>query len=254
MSKLSAGLLILLAGLLSSCAGQSPAATATEVPVEEPVATATEVVTITPFIPPATATPEFTATPEASPTWTPAPPFVRGMEDSARCFFGPSKDTWVETHLDPDQYVAVLGRDVMGVWFQIENPNRAGMFCWVSASETALDGDVMLAPVVGAPANFASQVQVVLDPAQASVDCTAFPFNIEVRYTVVVTGPVTVKIRRMRSDGVEKAGEFFEFKDATPRNFTDNYAVNAAGTYWYRVLVTSPNAIQAEAAAEIVCQ
>jgi hypothetical protein len=206
-----------------------------------------------PLPPTATETPLPTHTPTVTLTPTPADPFVSPLGEDVLCYFGPGDDYLVDGGLLSDERVPVLGRDEWSQWWQIENPRREGKFCWVSADETIIEGNPMLAEIVAPPLNFVTYVEVSMHPSTISLSPCVFPTTFDVDFTVEVTGPCTVKLQRSLSNGNTAPVETVNFTKGGTKSFSDYYRVGSVGEHWFQVSVSSPNSISAKGYGEVVC-
>jgi hypothetical protein len=217
---------------------------------------ATETPTPKPTSPPpptATETPPPTLTPTVTLTPTPADPFVSPIDEDVLCYFGPGDDYLVDGGLLLGERVPVVGRDEWSQWWRIENPRRPGKFCWVYTDDTIIEGDPMLAEIVPPPINFVTYVEVSLHPSTISLTCCVFPTTFDVSFTVEVTGPCTVKLKRSKSDGGSAPVETVNFTQGGTKSFSDYYRVGSVGEHWFQVQVTSPNSISAKGYGSVVC-
>ncbi len=206
-----------------------------------------------PIPPTATDVPPPTLTPTFTPTPTPADPYVSPIDKDILCYFGPGDDYLVDGGLLLGESVPVVGRDEWSQWWQIENPRREGKFCWVSADETSIAGDPMLAEIVPPPVNFVTYVEVSLHPSTISLSPCVFPTTFDVSFSVEVTGPCTVKLQRSLSDGGSAPVETVNFTQGGTRSFSDYYRVGSVGEHWFQVQVISPNSISAKGYGKVVC-
>ena len=70
---------------------------------------------------------------------------------NTNCRLGPSQVYEIVGYLLPGQQANVLGSDDTQTWWYIENPSRAGGFCWVWSGSTSVEGDVSVLPVITPP-------------------------------------------------------------------------------------------------------
>jgi hypothetical protein len=257
MSTKKACFLVLVAILLAVVACDLPTA-------ERPTPTAegpgpdqpreeTKTYTPSPTLPPATATSTPPPTATHTPTSTPAPPMVSPIDDDVRCYFGPGDVYLVDGGLLAGEEVPVLGQDEWALWWQIENPRRAGKFCWVSAEKTQITGDIALAPVVPPPLNFVTNVTVDMSPDTADITCGTFPYTFNVGFTIEITGPCTVTLERSTSDGHTAPAESHTYTSGGTKSFSDYFRVGDVGTHSFRVSIISPNSMTGEDSSEMTC-
>lgn len=207
------------------------------------------------LIPFATITPSPTSTPTPTITTSPTPadPWVMPREGDILCYFGPGTEYSVDGGLLVGENVPVLGRDEVALWLQIENPRRPGKNCWVAIEDVSLEGDAMLAPVVPAPASIVTAVTVVLKPKTIKPSPCVFPVTFDVAFTIQVTGPVTVVLRREQSTGLTAPAETVVITTAGSWSSQDYLRVGSEGEHWFAVRVTSPNAITGTGYGKVTC-
>jgi len=251
--KIKIGLLFILLALLAGCnyptgesesppaEEQAPAAE-TEAPTEEPTAAP----------PTSTYTPEPSATPTETYTPEPQPPYVRTNADESFCYFGPGKEYSIEGKISGEEFVAVLGRDDFSQWVQIAHPTRERFNCWLPVDSVELQGDVIMAPFVPAPAPFVAYVSVDMSPDSRSLTCGTYTFK--VNFSISVTGPTTVEFRRYLPGNPAGSIEKFTFTEAGIQTFTDSVTRGSSGTYTYKVEVVSPNSQIGEDSSELKCK
>jgi len=192
---------------------------------------------------PATATPVPTAGPAA----------LTPRSGDITCRFGPGMEYAPGGTILGGAVVPILGRDEIGGWWAIDLPRHPGMRCWVSVDDATTSGDTSSVPVLPPPSPYVSAVTVSMTPETATIACNAFPYTFGVRFTIEVTGPTTATFRRILSDGHTAPAETVEFLEFGSQSFSDYYRVGAAGTYWFRVTTSSPNAVSGEATVTMSC-
>ncbi|MCJ7707125.1 MAG: hypothetical protein MUO38_05845, partial [Anaerolineales bacterium] len=116
-----------------------------------------------------------------------------------------------------------------------------------------LTGDTASVGVLSAPLPYVSRVTVVMTPETANVRCGTFPYTFGVDFEIEVTGPTTVTFERVLSDGHTAPVETVVFAAYGTQSFQDYYRVGAAGDYWFRVHVITPNNITGEDTSTMTC-
>jgi hypothetical protein len=223
-----------------------------QAPAEE--ATATLVVTPTDSATPVPSdTPLPTETPTITPTPTPSVVTVTPLDKDVICRFGPSDLFSTEAAFKVGQMALVLGTDAGGGWWYIENPSKAGRFCWVSAALTRIEGNPLGVAIQDPPIPFAEGVSVSMDPKNASTTCGMFPYTFGVSFKITANGPTTVTFVRSKSNGSSGGPETVTFAKSGTKVFDDSYAVGGPGDYWFKVSVTSPNKISGQGSATMGC-
>lgn len=229
---------------------------ATSVPAEPP----TRAATATPAVPPTdtstplpSATPLPTETPTITPTPTPSIVTVTPIDQDVICRFGNSDLYSTEGALKAGVVALVLGTDAAGGWWYIENPSRAGRYCWVSAALTRMEGNSLSVPIQDPPVPFVEGVSVGMDPKNASIACGAFPYTFSVSFKITANGPTTVTYVRSKSNGSSGGPQTVTFTKSGTKVFDDSYAVGGPGDYWFKVSVSSPNKISGQGSATMSC-
>ncbi len=247
-------ILLILTLALSAC--NLPAPTQPPSPQNPPVIVVTATPLPTQPVPPtatATLAPP-TATPTITPTATPTVPMVSPKDVGVNCRLGPSTKWEVVGWLLPDQWAEIKGKDSEGNnWWYIENPTTPGTFCFVSGAVTKTVGNTAGVPTVPTPKASVTEVNVEMKPKNASISCGMFPFTFDVTFTITTNGPTEVTFQRILSDGSKAPPETVTFNKAETKTFTDYYRVGAAGDYWFKVKVTSPNTITGRGEATMSC-
>lgn len=251
---LSVASVMLITMACNTSLGGSPAPEATSPGEPTPVPQASDTPSPIPPTDTPEPTPEPSSTPTPAPTATPADPFVSplGAEDIA-CRWGPDEDFSVDGGLRVGERAPVTGRDSLTGWLQIENPRRAGKFCWVAIGQVLVEGDPSLAPVVAAPASIVAGVTVSLKPSNLTAPGCTFPVTFDVSFSISATGPVKVTFFREKSDGSKAPSETVEFKTSGTKSFSDSLKAGSQGDYWFAVNVTSPNPISGRGEGSVSC-
>jgi len=226
-------------------------------PTETPTAVA-----ITPSSTQATSTtaPTLTSLPSNTPpptaTFTPTVPVASPKEVAVNCRLGPGTDWIVLSGLSVGASSQITGKSGDGGWWQIIDPLNSSRRCWVAASVTNTAGNMAGIPVVEEPKATVTNVTVDVDPESISLAaCPGAITPLEITGIIETNGPTTVQWRfETQQDGAmptqstefESFGEETVSVDYTPTTVT-------AGTYWVRLIVTSPNEEQAEVKYTIAC-
>lgn len=225
----------------------------TETPTVPPSPSAT----ITP-LPPTdlpTQTPLPTNTPPPTFTSTPTIPIAFPKEVNVNCRFGPGT-TWVSlSALIVGQTSQITGRSSDGGWWNIVDPQNSGRKCWVSASVVNTAGNLAPIPVVETPKASVTNVTIDVDPKTISVPgCIGPILASKIKGTIETNGPTNVKWHFETQLGGSMGNQSTDFDSFGTKEFTADYTPPlTAGTYWIRLIVTSPNDIQAEVKYKVEC-
>ena len=195
-------------------------------------------------------------TPPPTATFTPSVPVASPKEVAVNCRLGPGIGWIVLSGLNVGASSQITGKSGDAGWWQIIDPLNSGRRCWVASSVTNTAGNVSGIPVVEAPKATVTNVTVDVDPSSLSIaGCTGPIVPLKLSGTIETNGPTTVQWRfETQQDGAlptkttqfEAFGEQTVSADFTPTTLT-------AGTFWVRLIVTSPNEAQAEAKYTITC-
>ncbi len=203
----------------------------------------------------ATQTPSPTNTPPPTLTFTPTVPIAFPKDVAVNCRLGPGQAWLVLSGLTVGQSSQIVGKNSDTSWWYIVDPNNSGRNCWVSGSVTNTAGNLATIPVVETPKASVVNVRVSVDPASISVaGCVGPVPSIKIKGTIETNGPATVKWYFETQQGGALSTQTTEFDAFGPKEFSADYTPTlAAGTYWVRLIVASPNSIQAETNYKIEC-
>ncbi|RPJ21978.1 MAG: hypothetical protein EHM33_24750 [Chloroflexi bacterium] len=208
---------------------------------------------------PSTETPTQTAQPSNTPppttTTTPTVPVAFPREVAVNCRLGPSVAWIVLSGLNVGASAQIVGKTADGGWWYIVDPFSSSRNCWVASSVTNTAGNLAGIPVVAAPNATVTDVSVDVDPNTINVPgCVGPILPIEIGGTIETNGPVTVTWHFETEQGGALPTQNTEFDAFGSENFSVDYTPPlTAGTYWVRLIVTSPNSIQAEEEYTITC-
>lgn len=228
----------------------------TSAPVTEtPTLPASPSPTQPPSTEPPTQTPPPTNTPPPTLTATPSVPIAFPRDVAVNCRLGPGQAWIVLSGLNVGQTAQILGKNSDGSWWYIVDPFNSGRNCWVSASVTSTAGNLAGIPVVQTPTASVTNVTVKIDPTNISVAGCVGPISpSKIEGTIEVNGPTTVKWRFETQQGGAMSTETTIFDTSGAKTFSASYTPTlVAGTYWVRMIVTSPNDIQGETSYKIEC-
>ncbi len=226
---------------------------ATEPPTLEALSSPTVTQPLPTDIP--TQTPLPTNTPPPTLTSTPTVPVASPKETNVNCRFGPGT-AWVPiSALVVGQSSQITGKSSDGAWWNIADPQNSGRRCWVSASVVNTAGNLGVIPSVESPKASVTNVTVDVDPKTISVaGCIGPILPIKIKGTIETNGPTTVKWHfETQKDGA-MTNQSTDFDAFGSKDFSVDYTPPViAGTFWVRLIVTSPNDMQAETTYKIDC-
>jgi hypothetical protein len=245
-------LIIILAFLMQACNLPSSAPgteTPTPSPTVEPSATGpapTETATVTPLA---------TDTPPPTLTTTPTIPIVVPKDVAVNCRFGPGTTWVVLSGLQLGQTSQIVGKSTDFNWWYIVDPLNSNRNCWVAASVVNTAGNLGPIPTVATPTASVTNVTVSVDPKELNVGGCIGPIPPStIEGTIEVNGPVTVAWHFETQQLGAMPNQSTDFDAAGSKTFSADFTpMLVAGTYWVRMIVTSPNAIQGETTYKINC-
>jgi hypothetical protein len=250
-SKLSA-LFIVLALILQACnlpSNKPGTETPTASPSIEPSATQ-PLPTDTP-----THTPLPTDTPPPTLTSTPTIPIAFPKNVSVNCRFGPGTDWIVQSGLQVGQTAQIVGKSTDFNWWYIVDPVNASRNCWVAASVVDTAGNLSNIPTAANPLASVINVTVKIDPAEQNVGGCIGPIQpSKVEGTIEVNGPTAVQWHFDTQQLGPLPNQSTDFDSAGSKTFTADFTpLIVDGSYWVRLIITSPNNIQSEVTYKIKC-
>ena len=244
--------LFVLALVLAMLACNLPSGAATETPTlaiitpsaTQPLFTDTPTQTLLP-----------SNTPPPTSTTTPTVPVAFPKEVAVNCRLGPGVGWIVLSGLNVGATSQIVGKSGDGGWWYIVDPFNSGRKCWVAASVTNTAGNLASIPVVEAPKATVTKVTVDVDPKTLSVaGCIGPILPLEIAGTIETNGPTSVKWHFETQQGGAMSNQTTDFDALGSKNVSVDYTPTlTAGTYWVRLIVTEPNAVQAETKYTIEC-
>lgn len=242
--------LLVLVLAISSCNLPSNVPTTPTLTAMTPSATQSLALTDTPA---ATALPTNTVPPPN--TSTPTVPVAFPREVAVNCRLGPSTAWIVLSGLNVGASAQIVGKTADGAWWYIVDPFNSGRNCWVASSVTNTAGNLVGIPVAAAPNATVTEASVDVDPNTISVAGCMGPIQpIEITGAIETNGPVTVTWHFETEQGGSMSTQTTEFDTFGEQDFSVDYTPPlTAGSYWVRLVVTSPNNLQAEEEYTITC-
>lgn len=247
--------LIVIAGLVLACnlpmfAGQgtSPSNETSVTPTEtQPAGTLIETTVPLPI-----------DTPTITPTPTPSVPMVTPLKDAVNCRFATGTVyASIGSGLAPGTSAQITGKSADGAWWQIQNPSGGEDKCWVAASVTTATGDLSQVGVVAPPSPFVTSVTLTVKPESVNLGpgCSDPDPHFSFKGNIYVNGPVTVKWYFQTQDGGSMSEHSYTFTSFGFKEFSGDYSPSSPekGSYWVRLVVTSPNSIFGEDQYQIKC-
>jgi hypothetical protein len=248
----SRSFLFVLALVLVMLACNLPSNAATETPT---LSIITPSVTQPPPTDLPTQTPLPSNTPPATSTGTPTVPVAFPKDVAVNCRLGPGVGWVVLSGLSVGTSSQIAGKSGDGGWWYIVDPFNSGRKCWVASSVTNTAGNLASIAVVEAPK--ATVTKVTLDLSPDTISAAACPGAgppIEFAGSIETNGPTSVTWHFETQQTGALPTDTIDFDAFGTEEFSTNYTpLLGAGTYWVRLIVTSPNDMQAEAKYTITC-
>jgi hypothetical protein len=194
-------------------------------------------------------------TPPPTATGTPTVPVAFPKEVGVNCRLGPGVGWVVLSGLSVGTSSQISGKSGDGGWWYIVDPFNSGRKCWVASSVTNTAGNVAGIPVVEAPKAAVTKVSLKVSPDTINAAaCPAEASPIEVAGTIETNGPTEVTWHLETQQTGVLTPQTIEFDAFGSTDFSTNYTPTlTAGTYWIRLIITSPNDMQAETKYTITC-
>lgn len=203
----------------------------------------------------ATVTPPATNTPPATLTSTPSVPIAFPRDVNVNCRLGPGTAWIAISALTVGQTAQIVGKNSDGSWWAVTDPLNSGRRCWVSGTVVNTGGNLGGIPVVESPTASVTNVTVGVDPRTISAPgCLGPILPVEIEGTIETNGPTEVRWRFETQQGGAMPNQTTEFDTFGEEEFSVEFTPTvAAGTYWVRLVIISPNNIQAETTYRIDC-
>jgi hypothetical protein len=194
-------------------------------------------------------------TPPPTSTTTPTVPVASPKDVAVNCRLGPGVGWVVLSGLSVGASSQIAGKSGDGGWWYIVDPFNSGRKCWVATSVTVTAGNLANIPVVEAPKAEVTKVTVDVDPNSLSVaGCVGPILPLKITGTIETNGPTSVKWHFETQQGGVMSNQTTDFDGFGSKNVSTDYTPTlTAGTYWIRLIVTEPNAVQAEVKYTLLC-
>jgi hypothetical protein len=234
---------------------------ACNLPSNVPVTETPTLALLTPSVTPALATETSTQpavptnSPQPTPSSTPTVPVAFPREVAVNCRLGPGTAWIVLSALNIGVSSQIVGKTGDTGWWYIVDPLNSSRNCWVASSVTSTSGNLAGVPVVAAPQANVTSVSVDVDPNELTVaGCIGPILPLDITGTIETNGPGTVTWHFETQQGGAMTTQTTNFDAFGSKNVSVEYTPPlTAGTYWVRLIVTSPNSTQAETRYTISC-
>ena len=235
---------MLACNLPSNATTQTPTLSIFTPPVTQPLPT---------NLPSQTSLPPNTLPPTSTSTSTVPVAFPKDV--SVNCRLGPGVAWIVLSGLTVGTSSQIVGKSGDGGWWYIVDPFNSGRKCWVSSAVTNTAGNLAGIPVVEAPQANVTKVSVNVDPSSLSVAGCVGPISpLKITGAIETNGPTSVKWHFETQQGGAMAEQTSNSDAFGSINISADFTPTlTAGTYWVRLVVTEPNAVQAETKYTLIC-
>jgi hypothetical protein len=178
-------------------------------------------------------------------------PAVTPIDQPVNCRFGPGTAYMPVGGLKVGESAPILARSGDGAWWQVQ---LGSSVCWVAAKVTTAAGNLGGIPVVSAPEAFVTAISLNIDPSTVSVPGCVFPGPpVELTGTITTNGPTSVTWHWETSEGNVSGNSVLDFKAFGSSTVSDVYKIGAKGSFWIKLVVTSPNSKQVTTNYKVVC-
>lgn len=225
-------------------------------PTETPTLAFTDTPALPSETPLPTDTPQPTDTPLPTLTFTPSVPTVTTKDQPVNCRLGPGTGWLAISALNLGQSSQIVGKTSDTSWWLIQDPLSPGRNCWVAASVTSASGNLSGLQVVQTPAASVTDVTISLDPKSINLGllCLLPMPVVKIKGAIETNGPTIVKWHFETQQGGAMSNKETEFDAFGEKEVSAEYTpVLPIGTYWVRLIATSPNSLVAEATYKIEC-
>jgi hypothetical protein len=204
-----------------------------------------------------TNTPLPTDTPPPTLTFTPSVPTITTLDKPVNCRLGPGTAWLAISALNLGQSSQIVGKNTDSSWWLIQDPLSPGRNCWVAASVTSASGNLSGLQVVQTPAASVTNVTIKLDPKEINLGFLCFGIMpvVKLEGTIETNGPTTVKWYFDTQQNGPLGDKTTDFDSFGSKDVSADYTPNpkTIGTFWVRLIVTSPNSLVAEASYKVEC-
>ena len=235
----------------------SAAVQATSQPTSTTVPTQVSPTDLPPSLPPtetAIPVPSLTPIPTLVSNPTPSEPTLTTIDKPVNCRFGPGTEYSVVGYFLLGESARIEGKASDSNWWYIRTPKNPDLICWVAGSVTQASGDLALVKVVPPPEVLVTDVSLKLDPRDITVPGCVFPYTpVTLTGSITTNGPAIVEWHWETSQGNVTSSQVIKFTKFGTLTVSDYVKYGAAGTFWVKLVVTSPNSDVAKAEYKVVC-
>ncbi len=185
----------------------------------------------------------------------PSGPTVTPIDKPVNCRFGPGKEYAVLSTLTSGKNALILGKNSDGSWWKIRNSDGKSTVCWVLGSVTTTVGKLDGVSTVATPRTFATGV-TIMNPETISIPgCIGTIPPVTFSGTIDVNGPTNLTWHFETELGGALPAHTLTTSSSGSNTVSDNSYTPPAntGSYWLKLVVTSPNRMTAQTNYTISC-
>ncbi len=197
-------------------------------------------------------TPLPTDTPLPTATSTPSVPIAWPKDANVNCRYGYGTDWVAVGALVTGQPATIMGKNATASWWYVNLPNSTQ--CWVAASVTNTAGNLAGLPVYDQSTASVTSVTVEKPDTISVAGCMGPLQPMELKGSIATNGPGIVSWHFETEQGGTLTAHTTDFDSFGVQNASDNFVPTlTVGSYWVKLVVTSPNGKTAESSYAIEC-
>ena len=199
-------------------------------------------------------TPLPTDTPLPTATSTPSVPIAWPKDANVNCRYGYGTDWPAIAALVVDQPAPITGKNNSGTWWYITPPIAPGISCWVASSVTNTAGNLANLPIINQSTASVTNVTIEKPDTVSVAGCMGPLQPMELKGSIETNGPGVVSWHFETEQGGTLASHTMDFDSFGIKNASDSFVPTlTVGSYWVKLVVTSPNGKVAESSYAIEC-
>ena len=199
-------------------------------------------------------TPLPTDTPLPTPTGTPTVPTVWAKDINVNCRLGYGTEWLAIAALLVDQPATITGKNATGTWWYITPPNAPGTSCWVAASVTNTAGNLAGLPIISQSTASVTKVTIEKPDTISVAGCMGPMQPLSLKGNIEMNGPGTASWHFDTEQSGTLVAHSTNFDTVGSKSVADSFVPPlTVGSYWVKLVVTSPNGEVAESNYTIEC-
>jgi hypothetical protein len=197
------------------------------------------------------------STPTSAASPTASLPMVTPLKDPVNCRFGPSVNFEQVMALGVDEFAQVTGKSADGNWWQVQGQSGNYQNCWVADSVVVTSGDLSGILTVSAPAALITDVKFQISPDSINLgsSCSSSSSNFSLKGVIYVNGPLAVKWHIETQQDGSQSEHTIKFSKYGFQNISFDYMPSSwkKGSFWVRLVISSPENRFSEVTYQIKC-